>query len=388
MSFWRYRRLPVAWLQLSKERTRLALAVVGVAFATLLMFMQLGFHDALFDNAALVQKRMRCDLVIVSRQSVALFRLQYFSRRFLYRVVSHPDVESVAPLYVEGAKWKNPVTGIPRNILILGLDPRNPIFSTEGFDSQIDKLREADACLFDRLSRPEFGPVPELFEEKGVVPVEVNRRKFKVRGIVQLGASFAADGNILMSDANFKRLMPGRSLSGVDVGMIKLRAGVDKETAKADIARMLPNDLRVMTMPEFVEFEKDYWRASTPIGFVFTVGSAMGFVVGFVVVYQILYTDVSNHLPQYATLKAIGYTDRYLLGVVFMEAFLLAVLGFVPGLLVSLWLYRLTHQATALPMEVSPFRLTEVFVLTVVMCLLSGAMAVRKLRNADPADVF
>ncbi len=38
-----FRNLPVAWLQLSHGRTKLIAAVVGIVFADLLMWMQLGF---------------------------------------------------------------------------------------------------------------------------------------------------------------------------------------------------------------------------------------------------------------------------------------------------------------------------------------------------------
>jgi len=114
----------------------------------------------------------------------------------------------------------------------------------------------------------------------------------------------------------------------------------------------------------------------------------MGFVVGIVVVYQILYTDVSDHLAEYATLKAMGYTDGYLLMVVFQEAMILAVLGFIPGFLVSHGLYVLTQAATRLPIAMTWGRATTVFTMTVVMCFVAGAVAVRRLQAADPADIF
>ncbi|MFO5473947.1 MAG: FtsX-like permease family protein, partial [Dolichospermum sp.] len=134
--------------------------------------------------------------------------------------------------------------------------------------------------------------------------------------------------------------------------------------------------------------EKDYWANGTGIGFIFGLGVIVGFIVGIVIVYQILYSDVSDHLPEYATLKAMGYTDNYLLRVLLQEALLLAALGYLPALFLSFGIYQLTFTATLLPIAMKLDRAINVFILTVIMCTISGAIAMQKLRSADPADIF
>lgn len=381
-------RIPLAWLQLTREKTRLMIALMGVGFATILMFMQIGFHDALFDNAATVQNQMKCDLVIINRTSEALFRMQQFSQRELYRLRSHPAVADVSPLKVDTATWKNPESGRRRAIFVLGIDPRNPILSLPGLDENLGELDRPDIVFFDERSRLEFGAVGDWLRQGKTVHTELNRRRVEVKRLVELGASFAADGNVVVSDANFLRIVPSRSPGSIDVGMIRLTPPSDKGAVQRELQAMLPDDLLVLNMRQFEEREKDYWREATAIGFVFNMGVAMGFVVGFVIVYQILYTDVANHLPQYATLKAMGYTDFYLLQVVLTESLMLSMMGFLPGLAISAWLYHLTQQATMLPMWIHPDRLIMILGLTILMCSLSGILAVRKLRQADPADVF
>jgi putative ABC transport system permease protein len=143
-----------------------------------------------------------------------------------------------------------------------------------------------------------------------------------------------------------------------------------------------------MTSKEFVAYEKNYWSTNSPIGFIFSMGMVIGFFVGFIVVYQILYTDVTNHLPQYATLKAIGYTDGYLLRLVLEEAAILAVIGYIPGTIIAGLLLKVAADATYLPLGLSLYRGIQLFAFTIIMCGFSAAMAVRKLRAADPADVF
>lgn len=383
-----WRRLPLAWLQLVHQKMRLAAAVAGVAFACVLMFMQFGFQDALFASATLVQQQLRTDLVVINSRSEALFAMRNFSRRRLYQVAAHPEVERVTPMYVGLASWKNPWNARARSILVLGLEPWEPLLDLPGVADGATSIAREDAVLFDSRSRAEFGDVPGALAEGEPVFAEVNGRQLEVVGLFTLGASFAADGTLVTSDLNFRRIFSDRRPEAIDVGAVRLAPGADAVAVRAELARELAPDVRVLTHAEFVEFERDYWATSTAIGFIFTLGALMGFVVGAIIAYQIIYTDVSNHLPEYATLKAMGYTDRYLLGVVFQEALLLSILGFLPGAAISWWLFRLTEQATFMPMEMTLYRLVLVLALTIAMCFASGLVAVRKLRQADPADIF
>jgi putative ABC transport system permease protein len=241
--------------------------------------------------------------------------------------------------------------------------------------------------LFDRLSRPEFGPIPQWFAEGKRVTTEVDRRRVTVGGLFSLGANFSADGNAVTSDINFLRIFD-RDPGLIDVGVINLEAGTNLAAVQQELQEKLSKDVFVFNKAEFVAHELYYWETGTAIGFIFSLGAAMGFVVGIVIVYQVLYTDVADHLPEYATLKAMGYGDSYFFILVFQEALILAVLGFIPGFFVSSGLYALAAGATNLPIAMTLSRAIFVFILTVIMCCASGVIAVRKLRAADPADIF
>jgi len=193
---------------------------------------------------------------------------------------------------------------------------------------------------------------------------------------------------LITSDLNFLRLFRSHKEGLIQIGVIQLQPGSDPQAVREALAAELPRDVDVLTKAQFMQREIDYWASATPIGFVFTFGAIMGFVVGMVIVYQILFSDVSDHLAEYATLKAMGYPDAYLFGVVLFEAVVLAVLGYLPGLAVSFQLYRLTNQATHLPMNLSLEVGAGVLALTIVMCSVSGMIAVRKVRSADPAEIF
>ncbi len=185
------------------------------------------------------------------------------------------------------------------------------------------------------------------------------------------------------------RLFPKRDAGSVSIGLIQLKPGYDsKQVANALKAYLPQDDVKVLTYEEFIEFEKDYWKKNTAIGFIFTLGVAMGFTVGVIIVYQVLSTDVNAHMKEYATFKAMGYNNFYLLGVVFEEALILALLGFIPGMSVSFGLYALTRNATNLPLFMTVARAIQVLTLTFIMCMISGAIATRKVQSADPADMF
>jgi putative ABC transport system permease protein len=384
-SVWLASRL--AWRQLTHQPARLASAVAGVVFACLLVFMQLGFHDALFDSATSTARAIRGDIMVFSRQSETTSRTSGLPRARLMQALADPDVNRVTPVYLGQAIWKNPETAVRRSIMVLGADPDSGVFALEGVRAVAERLRQRDTLLFDALSRPEYGPIGERLA-RGAATVEVANRTTEVVGLFRLGASFAADGNLLTSDVNFHRLVRDRTPDMVDVGAVFLNAGADVNAVKARLQRLLPDDVRVLTRDEFIASERAYWANSAAIGFIFLFGVGMGLVVGFVIVYQILFTDVANHLSEYATLKAMGYTDRYLLAVVFSEALMLAALGFVPGLALSWWLFGISAEATFLPMLLRPDMAAFVFALIFAMCAASGAVAVRKLRDANPADMF
>ncbi|MEH1947603.1 MAG: ABC transporter permease DevC [Nostoc sp.] len=381
-------KIPLSWLQLTREKTRLAVALAGIAFADILMFMQLGFRDALYYSNVRFHNSLQGDIVLINSQSNAILAMRSFSQRRLYKALELPAVQSVHPIYLDFTIWKNPVTGRPRSILVFGMNPETNLVNLPGVQENLDKLKLPDVVLFDRSSRVEYGPIAANYDQGKPVTAEVRRRRIKVGGLFTLGASFGADGNLITSDLNFFRIFNNRQKGLIDIGLIRLKPGADANVVAQQLRKYLPNEVNVLTKQEFIDFERSYWANSTAIGFIFTLGTVMGFIVGTVIVYQILYTEVADHLAEYATLKAIGYTQNYLLTVILQEALLLAILGYFPGIVFALFMYDSARNATLLPVFMSFERAIMVLILTMLMCIISGAIAVRKLRSADPADIF
>ncbi|MBD2012883.1 FtsX-like permease family protein [Microcoleus sp. FACHB-53] len=382
-----FRKTPLAWFQVSRERTRLAVALAGIAFADMLMFIQLGFLDALLDGATKSHQNLQADLVLINPQFQTLFYIKNFPRERLYQTLSDDRVESIRGLYINIAQWRNSQTRLSRGILVWGIDPANPAFNLPEVNQNLERLKLLNQALFDRASRPEYGPIADLLKQEKTLEAQVNGQNLQIVDLFTLGASFGADGNIITSDSTFLKLFPDNQPNQIAVGLINLKPGADVDQVRSRLVTTLPNDIKILTPQEFAQIEIDYWQ-SGGIGFIFGLGVVVGFIVGVVIVYQILYSDVSDHLPEYATLKAMGYSDRYLLGVLMQEALLLAVLGYIPGFLLALGLFQIAYAATLLPIGMKLPRAILVLILTIVMCVISGVISMRKLQSADPADVF
>ncbi len=380
--------MPLGWLQLKHKPLRLIVALSGISFAVLLIMMQLGFRSALFESAVRFHERLDYDIALFSPDSVFIVRPQPFSIRRLYQTVGFEAVEDVTPVYIFPSVWKNPWDNMRRSINTIGFHPDSPLLDIEGFNEARELLRQQDVVLFDSASRPEFGPVKDTLLAGDPVITEINDREIEVVGLFEMGTSFGIDGTVITSDDNWLRLYPSRSRNEIQLGLIRLKHGTDANRVRDAMAEYLPDDVLVLTKQQFVQREKDYWNSATPIGYIFAFGAIMGFVVGAIIVYQILFADVSEHLNEYATLRAIGYKNRFVSGIVLQQAVILAVLGYLPGLAIVYWLYGKAAGATNLPLYITQDRAITVFLMTLAMCAISALMAVRKVRRLDPADVF
>lgn len=378
--------IPLSIAQLTHQKVRLLVALSGIGFANILIFMQLGFSAILFDGVTRVHEHLRGDLFLVSSRSKFLGD-KAFSKRHLYQAAAVDSVASASPLYYSQSAWINPENKEFADVAVIAFNPAQPVMDLPEVNQHLDQIKLPDTVLFDDKSQASLGPVVEWFAQGKPIATEMSGRRIKVGGIFSLGSSLFKSGHVVTSDWNYLRLFGKDTLDEIHVGVLTLKPGADPQTVVRSIQTSLPKDVKVMTHQEFVKSEIAYW-SQDPAGVIFSFGTVMGFIVGVVIVYQVLYSDVNDHLAEYATLKAIGYSGMQLLIVIFQEAMILAVLGFIPGYTLSIGMYMLLGNLTRIPLNMRFDVALQVFILTVVMCLISGAIAARKLQSADPADVF
>lgn len=383
-------RTPLAWHNLMHAKIRTAAAVAGVTFAVVLVFMQLGFLGAVYATAAMVYDALDFDLVIRSAKYRCMSDPRSLPRARLHQAASLPDVARVTPFHIGLKMWQNPVTGRKRIILAMGVKPGATPFVDAELQQKSACLTAPEMVLIDRQCRPEFGPHNGRRYGDGDLggTAEVTAQKIRIAGHYALGAGFEADGSLVANEMGICRIEPGRDPDDVSLGLVKLTPGADLQAAARRLAQLLPDDVRVVTREQALAYESDIWIRQRSAGVIFQMGVAVALVVGTAIVYQILSSDVTKHLREYATLRAMGYTGRFLGWIVLQEALLLSLFGFVPGLLLALVIYRITSYITWIPVDMTVSRMLFVLALSVAMCSLSGLGALRKVRSAQPADLF
>jgi putative ABC transport system permease protein len=382
-------RLPIGWLQLRHNRTRLLAAIGGVAFAALLVLMQLGFQGALVGSISLPYRALDADLLISSADMNTLADANPVARARLLQAESAPGVKSVTPVYLGRVDWRQP-DGTLRALDVLGFEPAVFPLGPSGIRQQQASLTQADTVLLDSRTRNIDAAKVVAANRESPMAFEVRGQTLQVVGHFEIGGGFSADGYMLASDQTFMRLFPSRSSGAPNLGLVRLEPGADAAAVVRALRQRFgeADDVKVRTLTEAVADDQRFQTTQRPVGVIFGFGIVMGVLVGIVIVYQVLSSDVADHLREYATLKAVGYPPSFFLGIVFEEAVILGLLGFVPGLLASFGLYAAVAAKTGLPMEMTAARAAVVLVGTVVMCTLAGALATRRLTRADPAELF
>jgi putative ABC transport system permease protein len=383
-------KTPLAWRNLAHNKARTAVAVAGVAFAVVLIFMQLGFRGAVVSTATLIYDALEFDVLIRSVEYLHFADPRSFPRSRLHVAASTPGVAHVAPFYAQTNQWRNPQNGSRRGLLVMGVSVGQKAFRLPELHRQIEKLTSPEFVLVDRKSRREFGPAQgEQFSDADLgVETNVGEARVRVVGHFALGAGLAADGALVTSDEGFVRLTPGQSVEWVSLGLVRVHPGANHEHVARQIDNVLPVDVEVMTRREVAERETRHWLRGTPIGLIFQMGVGISLIVGVAIVYQVLSSDVTAHLGEYATLKAMGYTDQKLARVVISQSLCLAILGFGPGLLAARVLYEVTSYYANIPIAMTWPRVAGVLLMTIAMCAASGVAALRKVWVADPAELF
>ncbi len=380
--------IPLAWRQLAMEPRRFSAALAGILFGTLLMLFQYCLYGAFMEMVVFPLRALRGDLVIVSRNYDYFYSSEPFTLRRLHQARAHAGVARVFPLSTVVAMWRNPATGRSKELGVLVIDPAANPFRLGAVARQAPALANPENVLFDRASDAEYGPVAGWWARDGTVAGELAHRRVQVAGLFTMGATLAYVGHVIIGDRGWQRIDPGRAAGAINVGVVELAPGAAPRQVAEQLRAALPDDVEVITPAEFARREQVYWRDSTPIGFITLAGMLVGLLVGSLVAYQVLFTDISDHLREYATLKAIGMDQRFFVRLVFAEVAILQTCSFVPAALLTELLNALGRAFGGLPTRLTPSAVMLVFALSAGMCVASGLLALKKLRKADPAEVF
>ena len=380
-------RLPIGWLQLTHNRTRFAAALAGVAFANVLVFVQLGIMNSMGAATLRPYDFFQADIMISAGDANALADGGNVARQWLLQAMADPDVTDGMGLFLANVPWDRGDKDI--SLTTFGVDPAKPGFINPAISGDLNLLQVQDAAILDRLARglgkdeaAAIRPQPPLsFESQG--------RTLTAYATFAGGGGFGGDGYMLVSDQTFLSQFPARSSAAPDHILLQLRPGADVQAVVTRLKTLISDpSLRIRSYADAAQEDLRYQQTRRPTGIIFGFGVLIGVLVGLVIVYQVLSTDVADHLREYATFKAMGYGPRFFLSVVFEEALVLGIMGFIPGLIVGTAILTLMSKITTLPLAMTPSMALSVFVGTIVFSAVSGAIATRRLAAADPADLF
>jgi putative ABC transport system permease protein len=309
------------------------------------------------------------------------------ARQWLLQAMADPDVTDGMGLFIANVPWDRGDKDI--SLTTFGIDPVKPAFLTAQIASDLALLQVQDAAILDRLARGLGKEEAAAIRPQSPLSFETQGRTVTTYSTFAGGGGFGGDGYLLVSDQTFLSLFPARSSAAPDHILLTLRPGAQPDVVIARLKSLISDpSLRIRTYDQAAQDDLRYQQTKRPTGIIFGFGVLIGVLVGLVIVYQVLSTDVADHLREYATFKAMGYGPRFFLGVVFEEALVLGILGFLPGLIVGTTILALMGAITTLPLAMTPSMAISVFLGTIVFSALSGAIATRRLAAADPADLF
>ena len=373
-------RIPLARRMITHRKGRLVLSLLGIAFSVIIMFMEIGFFNGINDSQANLPPLLKADLVLLHQRRYSMLETNTIPRLRLQQAMADRDVAEAIPFYEGMTTLLNAENRRLRAIATLAFPPEANPLSVPGIEPYREALKLKGNVLYDSLSRELYGTIrPGAEVILGGIP-------HQVVGTVGIGPNIKLDGYILMGDATW--IADGGDPNAINMGLIRLKPGADPSAVKARLLGNLPNDLLIMTPEELRRREVVFTTQATPTGSVFGVGVIIGFIIGVIICYQILFNEIMDHLPQYATMKAIGFGRPFLIRLVMKQALFLSLLGFIPGLLGGMALYAAIQHFTRILMFMTPERVGLIFLLTVFMCVFAGILAMKKVLRADPAELF
>jgi len=372
-------RTPFALRNLTHRKVRAVVALSGVCFSVLLVFMQAGFYSAVLSSATAVYRRMDADIFLTSTAYVFIAQSGTVPRERVRQAQAIDGVKGATAFYADVRMWRNPVSRNRNLMFVMAFDPASNLL-----DLPVELTRQLGngQILIDSLTRPDYGP-----QDVGTI-TEIDDRQVRIAGQYRIGPGFNTDGAAITDEDTFIRLSKNRVIAKPNFVVVHLNPGADVNRVARALQAAMPADTRVVTRTQMIESEEDYWAVQTSIGPTFAAGGVLGLVIGIVILYQVMVTDIANHIREYATMKALGYPSGRLRWIVLQEVSVFSLVGFCVGWLLSLGVYKVVRDQTGLPMSMPLTRSMAVFAITLLMCWAAGLLSTRKLGKADPADLF
>lgn len=370
----------IAYRNLFHDKVSLFVTLIGIVFAVVLVSVQSGLFQGARNKIAVVIDQVKdADLWVVPIGTKSFDDPSLLTGREKFAILSTPGVAKVEEILVSFASWRKPQGG-KKSFILVGLDWANgglkPWNLSQG---SVEELTTPNSLAVDHFYFKDLG-----INAKGD-HAEVNGQNVQISAVTERIRSFTTMPYAFTSLTR-ARALTGTSPEQATYQLVKLAPGADLETMRSRLAKRLP-DTEVLTQPEFRHRSIIYWLFNTGAGGALIGGLGLGIIVGIVIVAQTLYANTKDHLNEFATLRALGASARYIHIVILIQAMLSAVIGFVIGYALTWGIIAATRHTT-LTIVMTPQLTVILFVLTLAMCALSAVGAILKVTRIDPAGVF
>ena len=413
-SFLGMKNPPLAFRNVVHGGRRSLAAISGAAFSLVMVLLQLGFLQAVRITATNNFDVLDFDVLLTSKRFEQFYAPGFMPLERLRQARNVSEVESATPLYATFALWRCPPFPLDsppddssprpgaiarwlggartprplqrRQLYAMGFDLdqvpfRPPI--RDAIEANRPKLRIENRVLLNSRSHPDFGwELRDRYRDW-----ELEDTAVSVVGGFDMLRGFAADSVVLLKADDFVRICGYDSRETTNYGLLKVKPGAVDE-AVANLRKSLPDDVLVNSREEALEREVDHWVNQTSTGKLFAIGVLVAMNVAAVVVYQVLSNDVREHLPEYATLRAMGYSTLRLASILIFQATLYMLISFAVAVAISEVVYRATEALAGIPMVMTRENLALTFALAMAVGAITGGLTVNRLRSADPADLF
>ena len=408
----------IARKNLFEDIPRFLVAQAGIMFAVSLVTIQTGILNGFTRSTGILIDRSQADIWVASKDMVYLELTLPMPAGNLNQALKIPGVARAEPLLLGGGIWRNP-EGKLSTTRIFGFDPTGQLFNAfEVTEGSLNALKQPYSIMVDRAN------LKNLNIEKVGDTATIGALSIKVVGMTQ-GTQSIASGNFLFASIeNTKAYATGNrtanlscrpeadqflctnvyeqspasnpatiaptpltATDSISYILVRAKSGQDLQALKRQLEASLP-DTRAYTRAEMAQITRSYWLRRTGVGFILGLGATVGFIVGVVIVGQILYSSVSDHLKEFATLKAMGVSDRVLYSIIIEQSLWMAVLGYIPSMAICLGLGAWTFATQGVTILITPLMATGVLGITIFMCVGAAVFAIQKVTHVDPAVVF
>ena len=386
------RRLPLALQQLRDSPVKTAAAAAGICFSNVLVFFQLGLLNAIYQSQERPYSLLDGEVVLVSSRFARLSQSPLIWKSDVMRARGLEGVDKVSSLMIGLGTVLISSEGFTTNAQIYAIDPYNSAINPVMAKLSLPLISLYERAAIDTLSRPSYVKTAlEGINSNKEFQTNISDNRLLINSTASIGSTFAADLSLVMTQENFIQYFPQQNTDLISMGVVKLKKGYSIERVLNTMkTKLYPKGytIQAYSIADIAKLELDYWHRHTSLTFIFGLGVVVGYAVSGIIIYQILYSDVTSHLAEYATLLALGYTNRYVIRVVFNQALILTLIAFPFALAISISLYTVMSLGTSLVIYMTFGRAASVLLLGSITSMASCYLATNQLRKVDPSTLY